>query len=144
MDCAGDALNYFKAIASSDFGEKVIRVAMGSKKHHEFQSIFQTYRKELGFECHFKEMAELLLNSKINPHTVVILQCPKAHKYGMAQGTPTGEAMFSFFKPIQKACEKLALSATTVLCIEACSYCPALVGKGKIRSNFDLQIALTI
>jgi hypothetical protein len=149
VDCVGDAINYFKAIASSNFGDEVKKLSNevndDFRKHlltnrttrAKFcQKMFSNYLTKLGFKCHFQGMAKLLANSNCKPHTVVILQCPKADQYGMAKGTLTGEGLFTFMKPIQQACQDLEQS--TVLCIEACSYCPALVGKGKIRSSFDL------
>jgi hypothetical protein len=63
--------------------------------------LFKQYGDVLGFECHFQAMAMKLLLSNKNPHTVLIMQCPLKTCYGMARVTVTGDAMLTFFKPIQ-------------------------------------------
>jgi hypothetical protein len=94
-------------------------------------TIFEEYEKALGFECHFQDMAMKLASSDKEPHTLLVLQCPKDHHYGMAFDTVTGSFLLSFHQPLQQAAEELNLLSTTVLCMEICSYCPRLIKKSK-------------
>ena len=123
--CAEWESLYRKEIKKKDFVDRTNRMIISLSGQRD---VFRDYQKIIGFPCHFQQMAMALLDKNLKPHTLLVLQCPKENVYGMASSV-TGDALLSFQSAIQEALEELSPSAaSTVFCIEACSFCPRLNG----------------
>jgi hypothetical protein len=129
-ECELEAVKFLKAARTPQLARKAMEFLNSLEDITDKDAFFTQYEERMGFKCHFARMAQALSQSEIKPHTLVVLQCPKETQYGITPDTVTGVGLLSLHQPIQEAIEEVSpTEASTVFCIEACCYCPALVEK---------------